>query len=148
MCSSPVILEDPLIKISLTTIGVIRILVSIVHNHIRLLLANHLDWILLLHHHILREVLVRRIIAELVAGISVWRIAWVASFSLFCHLVSSVSQFLLTLNCRPIYTVTYRFSTSAKDWKWIEPRICSKDLFPVLSSSYIVCALKWLSKLI
>ena len=93
MCSSPVILEDPLIKISLTTIGVIRILVSIVHNHIRLLLANHLDWILLLHHHILREVLVRRIIAELVAGISVWRIAWVASFSL-----SFAIWFLLSAN--------------------------------------------------
>lgn len=48
----------------------------------------------------------------------------------------------MTLNCGPVYTVTFRLATSAEDWERIEPRVHSKDLFPILTRAYVINALK------
>lgn len=57
-------------------------------------------------------------------------------------------HFLLTLDCGPVYAITFGLATSAEDREGIQPRVDSKDLFPILTLAYVVNTLKRLALLV
>jgi hypothetical protein len=60
----------------------------------------------------------------------------------------SLSKLLLALDCWPVDAVAHWLAATAKDWEWVQPWICSKDLLPVLLTAHVIDTLKWLSELV
>jgi hypothetical protein len=88
-----------------------------------------------------------------ILGSLVWKIIWAWIITNNFRLVLNLSclflsKLLLALNCLPIYSIPYRFSTSTKYGKWIKPWICSKDLFPIFNNANVINTFEWFSLLI
>lgn len=141
---SILILEDTIVKIS-SAVWAASWIRIIVHDHIWILLAYHLNlliWLTTIVWTISLVVLASQHKLLIVETTSVSLNDLALSCSLCSQLALSLGKFLLTLDCRPIDTISNWLSTTAKDREWVKPWIVSKDLFPILSSSYIVGTLE------
>lgn len=157
LVGSPLILENPLIKI-LSSIGWIALCVLIV-IHYQVILLVLLVW----HYHswghlstILEVLPAHRELLALAANTTGPALSQARLRIHLVHvslrfvglLVLSIGQLLLTLDCGPINAITYGFTTSTENWECPKPWVCSKNLFPIFFRSHIIRAVKWPSQFV